>query len=452
MSQAVIDALASSGWQVPPPFVLEMPDGDVVAFREVLRWLPGKRVSGRASWQGASVFAKLFLGESAARHARREQDGLALLQAAALPTPALLAALVPARNACLVISEMLPAARSLEQEIDDPEQWLPAFSLLGRLHAAGLVHDDLHPGNFLFSGERVLLIDGDGVRHDPAGRIDNLALMLSQMPVLLDRCRQRMLDAYALPCSPQSLAGLVDAWRERRCRRFLDKALRNCTQFVVDRDRRQFSVALRSQQARLAPLVADPDSAIASGRRLKSGATCTVAVVGHGAAGIVVKRYNLKNWRHTLSRLWRPSRAWHSWREAHRLAFHGIATPQPLAMREERWGALRGRAFLMTEYCPGPSLADCLRPDEVPEAGLAAALEGFFTALCRLHITHGDLKATNLLWHAGAIHAIDLDAMTQHRSQAAFRRAWRRDRARLLRNWPAGCRLHDWLAGILPQP
>ena len=197
-------------------------------------------------------------------------------------------------------------------------------------------------------------------------------------------------------------------------------------------------------------LLADPDAALAAGRLLKDGGTCTVAAVEVAGRTLVVKRYNLKHWRHALSRAWRPSRAWHSWQAAHRLAFYGIATPRPLALVEERAGPLRGRAFLITEHCPGSNLLDSLNAAEQPTPTQQLALSRLFATLHRLHITHGDLKATNLLWQSGQIVLIDLDALLEHRSAAAFARAWRRDRARLVRNWPAGSRLTDWLEGVLP--
>lgn len=74
----------------------------------------------------------------------------------------------------------------------------------------------------------------------------------------------------------------------------------------------------------------------------------TVVRVSVSDLDCIVKRYNLKNLRHALSRCWRPSRAWHSWRAGHLLRHLGIATPEPLAVLEERFGFLRRRAFLVT--------------------------------------------------------------------------------------------------------
>jgi tRNA A-37 threonylcarbamoyl transferase component Bud32 len=175
-----------------------------------------------------------------------------------------------------------------------------------------------------------------------------------------------------------------------------------------------------------------------------------VARVALGEAEAVIKRYNLKSVGHALSRLWRPSRAWHSWREAHRLQLFGIATPLPLALIEERLGPLRRRAWLVTDHCPGESLDKHLSAEREPPAAEAAAIVSLFATLHRLRISHGDLKATNLLWHAGEIWLIDLDACTQHRSETAYRQAWGRDRARLLRNWPEASVLGRWLPANLP--
>jgi tRNA A-37 threonylcarbamoyl transferase component Bud32 len=46
----------------------------------------------------------------------------------------------------------------------------PAVRLLGRLHAAGLIQDDLHLGNFLHHAGEVLVIDGDALRRVGRGQ------------------------------------------------------------------------------------------------------------------------------------------------------------------------------------------------------------------------------------------------------------------------------------------
>lgn len=453
MSLPLLDGaqLGQLGWTAPAPFALLLPDGERLEFTQVLRWLPGRRLAGVAHWGGKTVFAKLFIGDSAARHGAREQQGIAALQAHSLPTPTPLAALTLPGVGFLLLSEFLPDAQTLEADLSNKAALRPAFTLLGHLHAAGLIHDDLHPGNFLCQHGDWCLIDGDGIHPaEVLKQLSNLALFLSQLPICLDAHWDELIAAYGRPVDTAVLPHLVEASRKARLQRFLAKTLRNCTNFAVDRKISRFSVVMRSKAVALGGFLSDPDTVLAQGKILKDGGTCSVAATVFAGLETVVKRYNRKNWRHALSRAWRPSRAWHSWREAHRLAFYGFATPTPLAMIEERYGPLRGRAFLVTEFCPGPNLLDVLSADREPDAAEAEALINLFTGLHRLRITHGDMKATNLLWHAGQVVLIDLDATTQHRAFSKFQRAWRRDRARFLRNWPADSLLHAWLDAHLP--
>ena len=167
----------------------------------------------------------------------------------------------------------------------------------------------------------------------------------------------------------------------------------------------------------------------------------------------MVKRYNIKHWLHWLKRFWRPSRAWHSWIEGNRLELLGIATPRPLAVLERRWCWLRGRAYLVTEYCGGEDLIArfAAHVDGVPPEEELAALDRLFAALIRERISHGDFKGHNLFWDGGRWSLIDLDAMRQHASQASFAHAYGRDRARFLRNWPADSALHRLLDARLPR-
>jgi tRNA A-37 threonylcarbamoyl transferase component Bud32 len=168
---------------------------------------------------------------------------------------------------------------------------------------------------------------------------------------------------------------------------------------------------------------------------------------------LVIKRYNIKNTAHWLKRFWRPSRAWHSWREGNRLAFLGIATPAAgCAGKTLFW--LRSRAYLVTEYLPGPDIIERFAPyvehGDAPENELQA-LDQLFAELIGERISHGDLKGHNLFWHEGRWALIDLDAMCQHTSTASFAPAYAKDRARFMRNWPQDSGLYRVIDQRLPE-
>ena len=248
-----------------------------------------------------------------------------------------------------------------------------------------------------------------------------------------------------------SLAGAIAGARSRRLKDYLGKCLRDCSQFKVGKLGSRFVAVVREDADYLAPVIADPDRWIELGTSLKQGRTATLALVEHAGRKLVIKRYNIKGLGHALSRCWRPSRAWHSWIEAHRLGFLGIATPRPLALIEQRAGPLRGKAWLIADYCAGEDLLSRLAPyvDSGPPAWELDAIQQLFRQLSAARISHGDLKATNLLWHEDRLKLIDLDAMRQHDTFATFARAWRKDRERFLRNWPESSVLRQTLSAAL---
>jgi tRNA A-37 threonylcarbamoyl transferase component Bud32 len=463
--------LAATRREPPFPFALRLDDSSRLELLRPLRILPGKRIVAEGIWNGQRVLAKLFIASGSARHWRRERDGLALLAAADIPTTPILAAGTLAEGGHYLLTAFLPDAHSLASELENTggeggnaRTWLEAIcARLGRLHARGITHGDPHPGNILIDAGEPLLIDGDAVRQRPtplSGRQADamLANLLAGLPP--EKTLASLIDAYHAgnphhAPSPAALQAQIEKNRRARLMDYLAKTVRPCTRFDVRRTASRFVAVGRVDAAPLAPLLADPDRAMASGVPLKDGHTATVARVEVDGRMLAVKRYNIKNTAHALSRAWRPSRAWHAWREGHRLHFLGIHTPMPRALIEERLGPLRRRAWLITDYHGGCSLLGRLAPyvdAAAPPPAESAALLRFFTTLHAHRIAHGDLKANNLLWdETRGIIVIDLDAMTQYAHAAAHARAWRRDRARLLANWPAESGLHRWLDAHLAE-
>ena len=470
-----LEQLQLAGRAPELPFELEL-DGEPLLLERLLRVLPGQRYVGLARWRGRAVLAKLLVGAKAERHFQREREGARLLAEQGLVTPELLAEGFAAEQGGWLLFDYLDGAESLwdawravEREVllSEAQQAVlgEALAAIAQMHAKGLWQADLHLDNLLRQAGRLWIIDGGGVQVETPGQplsrdkvLENLGVFFAQLPAELEPFTEELLVHYllangehALPL--EALLKEVEKVRRWRLRDYLKKVGRDCSLFAAKIGAFGLRVVRREQEAELTPLLADPDAALEAGHLYKTGGAATVARIELNGRPLVLKRYNIKSRLHGLKRFWRPSRAWHSWVEGHRLELLGIATPRPLAVIERRWCWLRGRAYLLTEYCGGPDLIARFAPyvESAPPETELAALDRLFAALIRERISHGDFKGHNLFWDEGRWSLIDLDAMRQHRRQASFARAYARDRARFLRNWPAESQLHRLLDQRLPR-
>ncbi|MCE5362056.1 lipopolysaccharide kinase InaA family protein [Pseudomonas anguilliseptica] len=468
--------LADAGRTPRLPQPLQLPGGDL-QLQQLLRVLPGQRYVALAQWQGRPVLAKLLVGNKAARHFQRELDGARQLAEQGLSTPQLLADGLCEGEGGWLLFEYLQGAESLWEawravehqpllSVDQQAILASALASIAQMHNQGLWQADLHLDNLLQHDGQLYVIDGGGVQVEIAGQplsrkrvLENLGVFFAQLPVELTPFIEELLVHYllvngehALPL--EALLGEVAKVRKWRLRDYLRKAARDCTLFAARIGAFGLRVVRRADQAMLQPLLENIDLLTEQGHIYKTGGAATVAQVQLQGRSLVVKRYNVKSLGHWLKRFWRPSRAWHSWIAGNRLQLLGIATPQPLAVLERRWCWLRGRAYLITEYCGGQDIIarfQAFHDGSPPESDLLA-LDRLFAALLRERISHGDFKGHNLFWddRQACWSLIDLDAMQQHCSARSFARAYARDRARFLRNWPADSQLFKLLDQRLP--
>jgi tRNA A-37 threonylcarbamoyl transferase component Bud32 len=461
------------------PLSLDLADGagpETLHLHRLFRVIPGQRYVGLGEWRGRPVLAKLLVGGKAARHFQRELAGARLLTEQQQTTPQLLASGLQEGEGGWLLFEYLDGSQSLgdawqsvahEPPLSHGQQAVlaEALAVIAGLHAKGLWQADLHLDNLLRHQGELYLIDGGAIRAENAGSplsrnkvLENLGLFFAQLPASFEPFIEELLVHYllvngehALPL--QALLKSVHAQRRERLREYLHKLGRDCTEFSAQRGPMGLQVVRREEAAALQELLADPDAAINAGKALKLGGSSTVALVEVAGRPLVIKRYNIKGVGHWLKRFWRPSRAWHSWVEGHRLNFLGIATPKPLAMLERRWYGLRNRSYLVTEFMAGEDLLARWQPylDQSPPVAELQALERLMGALRRERISHGDLKGTNLIWDRNQWALIDLDAVHQHSGAGSFQAAFGKDRARLLRNWPENSPLHQQLESRIPN-
>lgn len=415
----------------------------------VLRWLPGKRLVLALHRDDQHVLCKLFFS---ARDYRRELHGYRALAQRQIPTPALLDhASLP--HGCSVIRYEYIAAPTLEELVRSTPvtarspALLQTVATVAQMHRQGLRQRDIHPGNFLIQRDLVYVIDSAAVsahRAPLSGHLarDNLAMLLAQFipgqvdelePVWEHYCRQWPRPDWALA----QLPGAVERMRERRWRHYQGKLTRQCTEFGCRKSLRRFEVWRRDRDTpALQATLQAPDVSMAAGTALKRGNTATVDRVTLDGRALIIKRYNIKDWRHLLSRCWRPSRGWHSWQNAHYLLFNGLRTPQPVALIEERWGPLRGRAFFICDFASGDDMKTYLL--QASDAARRTTLQALAAIIARYQqagISHGDMKATNFIVTDAGVTIIDLDPMRRHRRPAALKAALRRDVERFLQNF-----------------
>ena len=473
MNNLDADSLIRAGRSAREPFLLSLERADGSTFdlvvKKILRLLPARRIVAVAEADGQEYLIKIFVGRSARGYMKREVSGVQAIEDSGVVTPALAwQAMLGSRGGYVLAFEYLREARNLSDVLDGASSEAERSRLIGKvipvlasLHEGGVVQNDLHPENFLFFNDRIYTIDGGGVSRrwsypvGESGSLRNLALFFAQFNARHDHLISELLERYRqvrawpdIPGRARRLNYLTNNMRNARKDDYISKTLRECTRFTAGRSLDRFWVCERRRfSTAMSALINDPDAAMATGRLLKDGHTATVALVDGPSGPLVIKRYNLKSFGHRLSRMFRRSRAWISWANAHRLEFLGISTVRPVALIEERLGPLRGRAYFITEYIDGPD-ATVLPEREDPSPEIVSIVE-ILRGLSAAGVTHGDLKASNFLLACDGAVIIDLDSMHEHRDPEERRRAGAKDLERFLRNWEQSPQMAERFSDLL---
>ncbi len=169
----------------------------------------------------------------------------------------------------------------------------------------------------------------------------------------------------------------------------------------------------------------------------KHDRTTTLYRAPSAVGDLMVKRYNTKNLWHLLRRNFQTSRARNCLLMAEKYNGAGIRVAQPVAMIESRLGPFAGRSWYVSRFVDGVVLSDYLDIEDraAPLRSIQGKITALFEAFQDHGLSHGDMKATNLLVYDEDLVLIDLDSARQHRWQFFHRIALRRDKARFLENW-----------------
>jgi tRNA A-37 threonylcarbamoyl transferase component Bud32 len=420
--------------------------------------------TGRHWWREA---AKARWGRSPAD---REWRALAALRAAGLPVPEPLAlGVLPDGDRLLamawvegsgfetaLLAAAAPARRALLAALG---------ATVARLHAAGWVHGDLHPGNLLVRGGAPVLLDWQHARRTRSGaaRTRDLARLehaLSPLVPLADRVRLR---AAAL-----RLARPFDAAARASLRAAGVAVERRADDFARGRTRRLLRPGRAVARAQVGSLrglrlrTLEPDAlrlllaahaealAARDARVLKDDHRSRVT--SHRVAGraLVVKEAPWRGLARGLADVVRGSAGRRAWRAGHGLALRRIGVALPHAWLERRRaGVPMGSWLVLEDVRPGVPAVFAL------EHGFAAdevldTLVRLVTALHRRGVDHGDLQGTHVYLRRGPegpqTRLIDLEAVRFRRPLPDARRiqALAELNASLPDDFPDEARVRAW--------
>lgn len=443
--------------------------------KDVLRFFPGKRLVCTAEWKGHEVVAKIFAGKRKLRDHRAEERGARLLQEAGILTPALqYSGYLKDMDASVLIFERINGAVSLKDAWRQVRNTAAcdvlmskAVSLLAQHHRSGIRQTDLHLSNFLFAGGEIYTIDTSHVvRH--AGQvpsrhaIENLASLLSQMYVDDGGLHHRLFLEYGekagASCSERDFIRLqakINRWRGRLKKNLFNKIFRECTAYAYRRDKGGRQICRREYLTPELQAFLDNIHEHFEGECksfLKQGRSSTVCLAEVGGLRLVIKRYNTKGLVHSIRRAFRTSRAVRSWRNAHLLLFYGIATARPVAVIERWSGLLPGVCYYISEYVEGDNALAFFSSKSVNAStseNVARQITQLVNRLGSLLLSHGDMKATNLVITPVGPMLMDLDDLVQHRLFITARWAHKQDIERFMRNWQDIPQVHDLFAGLV---
>ncbi len=184
-----------------------------------------------------------------------------------------------------------------------------------------------------------------------------------------------------------------------------------------------------------AQLLADVDGLMQAGTVLKDDGATTVVKIAVAENNYIVKRYNARSLGHAVKRSLRQSRAERCWQMSTEFQHVGLTVAEPIAMLERRFGPFCGNAYFVSACVDGVELLEWLPQQQEPvQQQVAAEIRQLFSTFLQHRLSHGDMKATNLLWSDQKIVLIDLDAACVHRFSVLARRGYLRDVRRFIRN------------------
>lgn len=419
-----------------------------------LRHLPGRRSVWQASCQERQILLKIYECHTKQdRDADREWNHASRIFQMGLPIAPPLFRAIADDGLVTVAYEFISNGVTLSEHLADTDESGQRDGLrqLLKIHAlqheAGCYQADDHLGNYLWNEGALLMMDAETCVVKAGSlsldhRVSNMALLTANISLSDRQIYDEEFSVYLDHCSGEVDRSRFDiAYRKAvprairtRLRDYRRKTRRSSSAFErVRLPGKRWHACRTMDQGLKSRLLDDADQFFSNHPLLMDGNNCTGVCLAMGGREYVLKRYNRNALLYRILHVWMPPPALRSWTGGHALRLFGIPTPCPVACLLVKSGPMIDRAYLLMEKVSGRSLSS------LDESQVKASSGKFAQRWCeleRLKVSHGDLKASNLiLTDDGTLAFIDLDDIEFHRWSWSHARKQRKEWARVMRNW-----------------
>ena len=406
----------------------------------LLRTIPSRRNVYDAVWDDKSVIVKVFSNKiNARRHLKREWLGLKRLASHGLSAPdPLFYGQTEDGQLAVVVQKIADSLTILDifLKTPDPNKKLSLLvsicKEMAKQHAKGILQKDLHLGNFLLGNDKVFALDVGQMKFlrceaDRKNSISQLAMLAFYLSNSNKQLTKTLCEEYFKArgwrygkAEQISFQKQLAVHKRKMLRKGLKKSMRTSKRHLRIKTNGYIAMFDKTFCQQTSPLgfIEKIDKIMDEGQILKNGNTCYVSRLTWNSKDVVVKRYNHKGFTHSLRHTIKKSRAHRGWLHGHRLVMLDIATPKPLAYIEQLKEKLVWKSYLVTEYVKGQKLNDFLQNSHVTKDQhqiIHNQIQKLLDEMEKNHITHGDLKHTNILITDKGPVLTDLDGMKVHK-------------------------------------
>ena len=403
-------------------------------FTKVLREIPGKRRVVEASARDKNYIVKFFKKKNLYA---KEIRGSFYLNQAEILTPKIVS-FGKLKNEYYIIFEKIIDAITVEEFLNGDETLTKKHNIINeilllnkKLFKKNFIQLDNYFKNYLISHEKIYIIDGGLVKKiiffKALRKFLNFSLISSKVDPDIIPNKTSFYNFKILDFIHKKI---VSYYVHKSLMKFQFKTLRNSSQFEKTSTFRSLIYKQKDFNFDFQKI----DNLLQNAEIIKNGNTCTVFC----HKNLVIKRYNIKSFKHFIKLQFIKSRGKNSWQISNALQLINIPCPKPYFYYEKKFLFFRLGSYFAMEKINGidiVSYQESIKKNSDTKV-LKEKIFKLFDKFIYFKFIHGDFKKTNILVdNKMKISMIDFDKSFFSMSQSIYNYKIKNQIARFLSNW-----------------